>query len=203
MDVSKGHGGWFRFSVPGEPLTYVRFAPNEIGRWVVVELYTTVTPTSEDQLDLTFHPRAITTLETFANRPDTREALERDTSPGPDLRRLASHFAATWTKPTHWVAASYLAQFPRSGVRQAPMGPEPDVVARPRRVPACVTPKEGLTDAFLRQVAEAYDIAVSLGRHPAPAIADVSMVEPSTVRKWVYIARKRGIMSRGQQGRVG
>jgi len=83
------------------------------------------------------------------------------------------------------------------------MAREPKTTARPDELPRLETPPEGLTDEFLREVARAYEIAVSRGEHPAPAIASTSGVSVSTVRKWVFIARKRQIMSAGQQGKVG
>jgi hypothetical protein len=154
MDVSMGHGGWFRFAGPDEPLTYVPFAADEVGRWVVVELYTAGDPAAAlTKASLDYR---VDTLEAFANRPDIRDALKRDRTPGPDLRRLASHFATTWGKPTHWVAQSYFAPFPESDVPQAPMGREPRRIERQRDVPTLRTPPEGLTDEFLNQVAKAY-----------------------------------------------
>lgn len=203
MDVKLGHGGWVRYAEPDQPLTYIRFARSEAGRWVVTELYMATdetAPIRPDSLKI-----RLAALETFANRPDVRAAMERDRSPGPDLRRLASHFSATFSRrATHWVAQSYWANFPKSGVKQAPMGKEPAPDDWQEQAgPRLETPPEGLTDDFLRQVAEAYASAVKRGKHPAPAIANASGVSVSAVRKWVYTARKRKIMAAGQQGKVG
>jgi transposase-like protein len=49
-------------------------------------------------------------------------------------------------------------------------------------------------------VAGADEIAIKRGEHPVPAIASVAGVSVSAVRKWVYTAPKRGLMSPGQQG---
>lgn len=186
------------------PLTYVRFVKASTGRWVIVEVYVVSDDSAPIRPDTTQRLR-LPTLEALANEPNFSRHLEsRINLPGPDLRRAASHFATTWTKPSHWVAQSYLANFPQAGVKQAPMGREPQPDTEPAfEVPRLQTPPEGLTDDFLRKVASAYAIAVSRGEHPAPAIAAASGVSESAVRKWVFTARKRGVMPPGRRGRVG
>jgi hypothetical protein len=60
-----------------------------------------------------------------------------------------------------------------------------------------------MTDDFLHTVARAYAIAALKGLPPAPAIAEQAGVSRRAVHKWVYTARKRGIMPPGTRGRVG
>lgn len=64
-------------------------------------------------------------------------------------------------------------------------------------------PTEGLTDDFLRDVARAYTAAVLRGERPNVAIAAQTGYPLKTVQRWVYTARLRRIMPRGQQGRTG
>ena len=59
-----------------------------------------------------------------------------------------------------------------------------------------------LTDEFLRDVHRAYTAAVARGEWPAPALAEQAGVSLHAVRKWVYTARRRGIMPPGRQGVV-
>lgn len=200
-----GNGGWMRVVSDEHPMTYAKFARNDYGRWVVVELYVVSDADAPirrpDMRDL-----PLADLEAFANGVEASRYMEiRSVIPGPDLRRAASHFATTFgSQAKHWIADSWRAQYPQSGIKQAPMGKEPKSNERRRgKIPRLETPPEGLTDDFLRQVAEAYEIAVNRSEHPAPAIATVAGVSVSAVRKWVYTARKRGLMGPGQQGRVG
>lgn len=78
------------------------------------------------------------------------------------------------------------------------------VVAEDRefRLKSC-SPKEGLTDDFLRDVAKAYTAAVARGERPNKALADQTGYAKKSVERWVYTARLRGIMPRGRKGQVG
>jgi len=202
MQTGVGNDGWICVSDTDRPLTYARFA-REGSRWVLREVYLAVDTGELRSDDLRSVPAA--ELAAIANSPDVSEHLaSRAGIPGPDLRRLASHFATTWgSQATHWVAQSWRAQYPKSGVKQAPMGKPPRPQPAPAAVPSLRTPPEGLTDAFLLEVAHAYAVAVALGMSPATAIADTSGVSARTVHKWVYTARKRGLMAPGRQGRIG
>jgi hypothetical protein len=68
-------------------------------------------------------------------------------------------------------------------------------------------PVDGLTDAFLADVARAYASAVARGERPNAAIRDQlggeEKVPLKTVQRWVYTARQRGIMPRGTKGAPG
>ncbi len=56
-------------------------------------------------------------------------------------------------------------------------------------------PTEGLTTEFLRLVADAYLAAVSRGERPNKALAEqVGHKKTRTVERWVYLARKRGLL---------
>ena len=153
----------------------------------------------------------------------------RSQIPGPDLHRLAAHYATTWGKSAYdgqhcevcggpikgvrgrilalrnWVAESWFAQLPASGIRQLPTPREPRALdAELEELPA-IEPPAGhrMTDGFLHTVARAYALAALKGLAPAPAIAEKAGVSRRAVHKWVYTARKRGIMPPGTRGRVG
>jgi hypothetical protein len=150
-------------------------------------------------------------------------------TPGPDLHRLAAHYATTWGKSAYdgqhcdtcgghikgvrgrilalrnWVAESWFAQFPDSGIRQVPMPREPRALDAELEELPSIEPPAGhrMTDDFLHTVARAYALAALKGLAPAPAIAEKAGVSRRAVHKWVYTARKRGIMPPGTRGRVG
>jgi len=65
-------------------------------------------------------------------------------------------------------------------------------------------PTEGLTDDFLRRVADAYYARVRRGEAaPHMVLSAEAGVPPRTIRGWVHEARRRGIMPPGRQGAVG
>jgi hypothetical protein len=55
--------------------------------------------------------------------------------------------------------------------------------------------KRTLSDDFLKGIAAQYGEHVGAGRKPAPAIADAESVPVPTVHRWIYEARKRGILA--------
>ncbi|TXJ80673.1 hypothetical protein E2C11_11025 [Streptomyces lavendulae] len=67
-----------------------------------------------------------------------------------------------------------------------------------------ITPPEGrITDTFLGDVAEAYRWFTEAKRPPAPAISEMSGAPVRTVHRWIYEARKRGILPPARTGRAG
>lgn len=69
------------------------------------------------------------------------------------------------------------------------------------RVPRIKPPEGRITDEFLQDVAEAYRWLASANRPPAPGIAELSGAPVRTVHRWVYEARKRGILPPAKVGR--
>ncbi len=66
------------------------------------------------------------------------------------------------------------------------------------------SPEGGLTDAFLRDVAAAYRDAVARGLRPNKALAEQTQhYSQRTVEKWVYLARKKGLLEPTRPGSVG
>lgn len=199
MRISYGYGGWVSVEdvgVPG-PL-YVRLAPDDSGRWRVRELYVEgeAALTEEVLRRLPLH-----LIETFAQE-DTAVLSSRAGIPGPDLGLLASHYGTSWgSQANHWVAESWRAQYPDSGVERPARPRRRRRATSPRREP--LTAPTRLDDDFLRRVADAYRDVAADGRWPAVVLADEAGVSRSTVRRWVLEARKRGHLPPGSQGKVG
>lgn len=73
----------------------------------------------------------------------------------------------------------------------------------PGKIPIIKPPQGRLTDDFLRDVAEAYQWFAEAKQPPAPGIADIAEVPVRTVHRWIYEARKRGILPPARTGRAG
>ncbi|MGW6444266.1 hypothetical protein [Lentzea sp. NPDC055074] len=153
MQIGYGNGGWVRLDGAGLPgAVYARFDKHADGTWRVYELY----------LDGAGEPlptdvvRELPTGLLASVVVGEEDHLERRLrTPGPDLRRLAGHYATTWGTLTHdgracdtcggpvkggnwrrekgiqeamhnWVAEAWFAQFHDSTVRQAPAARERD-----------------------------------------------------------------------------
>jgi len=221
MLASYGNGGWVCIDdedLPG-PL-YLRFSKDDTGRWRTRELY--LEGRWRHLVGADFRELALADLEAVILDGEEHLAGRAET-PGPDLSRLAAHLATTWGPgaysgdhckgcgaPTNrrgralrdWVALSWFAQYPNSGVpqRKMPKGPKPPVE---EQVPPIEAPRDGLTDDFLHHVAAAYRAAVRRRLRPGPELARQARVSVRTVHRWIYTARRRKIMPPGQRGRVG
>ncbi|MGW5427928.1 hypothetical protein ACWET9_12010 [Streptomyces sp. NPDC004059] len=71
------------------------------------------------------------------------------------------------------------------------------------RLPQIKPPTGRITDDFLQDVADAYRWYADRDQAPAPAIAELSGTPVRTVHRWVYEARKRGILPPARAGRAG
>lgn len=195
MWIHQGNGGWHEvegdLGLPGRVYFRVQVVD---GATRITELY--LDGRGEPLQSVARFPlRGLEQLASQASR-------ERMQVAGPDLSRLAAHFATTFGTAKHWVADAWRAQYPDSGVPQAPM-------PRSRRQHEAETeirlaaPDEGLTETFLRDLALAYEQAVRQRRPPATAIAEATGYDRRTVESWIYKARKRGIMPpAAKKGRV-
>lgn len=195
MRIYEGNGGWFEaegeLGMPGHVYFRVQLVD---GTPRVTELY--FDGRGEPLQSVSRFP--LRALEQLA----AQVSHERLQVAGPDLSRLAASFASTFGTAKHWVADAWRAQYPNSGVPQAPM-PRPR-----RREPAeqeiqLAAPEDGLTDTFLTDLARAYDQAVRQRTPPATAIAEATGFPRRTVESWIYKARKRGLMPpAARKGRV-
>ncbi|MEU3222638.1 hypothetical protein ABZ695_05695 [Streptomyces sp. NPDC006976] len=146
---------------------------------------------SEDTLSgRTWRRVPFSELEMYLKIPEVMGYLTTpcDVTP-PSLDSLAEYFDAT----AHLVSAK--GTIP--GRALAPDGSPQDSFP-------VVRPLEGrLTDEHLRDVAEAYRWNTNANRPPAPAIAEAAGVPVRTVHRWIYEARKRGILPPARTGRAG
>lgn len=198
-----GYGGWHRVDADDlDGLGHVYFRVQVVnGALRLTELYL-------DGRGVPLSPGAVRdlplgVLETWA-ASDEDDAMARLAHPGPDLSRLAAHFATMFGKARHWVADSFRAQIEGSGVAQATM-PRDDSRGASEPPPLTLDPPPDgrLTDAYLTDVARAYDAAVLRRLPPAVTLAAMVNVSPKTVHSWVAKARDRGIMPRASRtGRI-
>lgn len=208
MRIGYGNAGWVCVDevdeLPPGALLYVRFRPDESGRWRPVEMFID----GEGQVITGKHLRELPlhVVEAVVNEdPDAPAGLvARLNAAGPQLAVLASHYATTFggqAKPDDWVALSMSSQIRGSGLPQPEKtrpSPQPKT-----EVPPLTAPREGLTDEWLRHLAAAYTAALRRGEPPAKALAEQAGVPVRTVHSWVYRARKRGFMAPGKTGKAG
>jgi hypothetical protein len=225
VQISFGNGGWCLvdadIDLPGR--LYVRITEVE-GQPRLTELYI-------DGRGERISPRALRSLPLAAIEEWASDgAARRRGVASPDLSRLASHYATWWDSRTYagrhcdacggpvrgkhplpsgeramtdWPAMSWYAQGPESGIGQSPMGRERDHAKPPKL--KLDPPEDGrLTDEFLRSVALAYEAAIARLIHaPAKKLGTLAGVSDRTVHRWVYLARKRGLMAPAKhKGRV-
>ena len=197
FSLGYGNGGWVRLDqgwLPG-PL-YLRFAASAEGRWQVREMYLDGDSRPIEAADLRGLPLAAIETVALAGSGDSVIA-SKARLPGPDLSTLASYYATSFGTAEHWVAESLRAQLPDGARLRVPRARP----ARPAKRPDTARlspPDHGLTDEFLRHVAAAYIAAVETGRSPAPELAAQSGRPVRTIHRWVYLARKRGLLPPGR-----
>jgi len=196
-----GNSGWVCLSdtdLPG-PL-YVRLAYDGAGRPFISEVYLDgrgQEVTGEALSNI--RPRALAEWLDSGERDHIQARMRH---PGPDLTRLASYFGTSFgSQAHHWAAESMRAQIKDSGVTQPSRGRPLETAEDPE--PYLVR-SDGLTDAFLGQVAEAYAWAVRNGQSPGQYVHGRMQpgCELNTVRAWFRLARKRGLLAPGKPGRV-
>lgn len=212
MRLSYGYGGWVRVDEPSLPgPLYVRLRPAERGRWYISEIYLD----GRDQRITAAMLRGLplAALETLLQADGGDQDLARgDEHPSVQMSVLASHygtvFGPKYTVSGHpladdWVAAMWRSQI--AGSEDKPVERRPDPAPEPQLAepPPLRAPEGRLTDGFLRDVASAYAAAIRRGEQPAKALAEQARVPVRTVHRWIYTARRRGVMPPGTRGRVG
>jgi len=216
--------GWVRFEASDWPgATYLRFEPDTTGRWTIREVYL-------DGDGATFSPQMLRDmnwafLESWAQESSDDLAFRYNEATPGDLSVLASWIG------THirvddderlaqdWIRLAYVSSFDRE-VREASgfHGITPPKKKRRRSPAAADRPgdfrltrgpgPDGITDAFLGQVRDAYNAALARRERPNQAIhrdlaAAGEYVGKRTVEGWVAEARRRGIMPKGRKGAAG
>jgi hypothetical protein len=206
--LTPGYGGWVLFEGRDFPVpVYARFGQAQSGRLEIRELYIA----GDDHLGATaLRQLPLAMMETLANQPGSRDRIIKNLRhPGPDLRRLAAHFTTRVMNrhgSEHWVARSLWAQIEGSGEPQVPMPRRRPWRSQVLPMPAVkleVPSTVAYPDAFYAAIADAYRFLALASRRPAVELADANGVPPSTTRRWVKEARRRGLLAPGQKGRRG
>jgi hypothetical protein len=221
MRASFGNGGWVGLDDIGMPgPVYIRMRLAD-GRLRISELYMDASQGVTDITQSVLRALPVSRIEAWMN-DRAADVVRRIEAPAPDLSILATYFC-TWINPSTlgdprnaqietWATLCLVSQLPERVVE----GSGGTVVRRARRQPRDWKvvnddrdftlkrgPTSGLTDEFLRDVSRAYMAAVARGERPNMAIAAQTGHVAKTVQRWVYLARQRGIMPRGRQGKAG
>ena len=225
MRLWYGFGGWIRVQSDESPgWVYLRLGDDGHG-WRTRELYVDA---GEDVIPaVALRKLPLARIEALAVQGEGSERLAKSMRwPGPQLSVMAESFTSRHigkrrncetcgspVDPKHgrsldWLETSWWAQFDHPDVQvrvRRPSRPRTELGERkaPPAPPPLSAPDDGLTDEFFEQVRAAYDAAVDGGRPPAPTLAVQARVPTRTVHRWVYLARKRGIMAPGKPGRAG
>ncbi|XKK63930.1 hypothetical protein HFP71_16925 [Streptomyces sp. ARC32] len=132
-------------------------------------------------------------LEMHFQIPDVRGVLAASSAtPAPSLDELDRYFDET-TDDAKVVAMVPSGRMYGDGTPESPEGELPTI----RR------PEGRLTDEFLADVAQAYRWLSAAGQAPAPVIVDMADAPVRTVHRWIYEARKRGVLPPARSGRAG
>jgi hypothetical protein len=206
-----GRNGWVRFESADCPPTYLRFLPNELGRWTLRELVVdasesaAITPATLDRLPLAQIEFNVNQHAALIDQDLGSPAPVGGPVTGSNVVVLASHFSTTFAKlqPSNWVA---LAQQGKPVPKAKP--PRGGRVRLDTEYRLTELPDGRLTDEFLTKVARAYGAAMA--RREAPIRAMTADLRAATggdyrrsIERWVYQARQRGIMPAGKKGARG
>ena len=210
--------GWTRYLATALPPVYLRWTPNDRGRWVLREMFIDASE-SESLTAASLGRIPISKLEAAVNGDkQTREKLAvRFPVPSPlggpaagsTVAVLVSHYATHFgTADTNWVARAQSSTEPRMidtetgktsnenelWVERQQQSPGEE--AQPDRAYRLTSPPgpDGLSDEFLGRVQRAYVAATLRGEPPNKTIAADVQASPRSVERWVYEARKRGVM---------
>jgi hypothetical protein len=218
MRFSISKGGWTRL-VTSAAVIYLRFLPNETGRWVVREIFvdgndgegsiTAATlrelPLSELEAAINGDPELIRVLTAHLDTFSPASGPEDGPS---NVAVLCSFFSAaggpTTGEELNWVQMASMARRGESPtIKRRVYSDNAKRVALDDEFRLTECP-DALTDEFLQRLARAYRAAVVRGEAPNVAIAEGTGAPVRTVQRWVYEARKRGIMpparARGARG---
>lgn len=202
MRIGYGNGGWVRVDDPDLPgPLYLRY-DSGAGRPVLTEMY--LDGRGHEIATGTVRNLDLTGLTALVAQGMVDWVHRSSRHPGVNLSTLASYYATTFTrKATHWVADAWRSEAPAFfGVKPVPRKPDPEPVPEEVAPPPVERPN-GLTDDFLRSVAENYVWAIRCRQRPAPTIAEQTGYSVRTVHAWIRKARAQGILPPAKQGRVG
>lgn len=189
--------GWVRLTDShGGPSVYLEFEHSGPAGQERFDLKTVVMRTGDDEplSGRAWRRVPFSDLESRFQEEPVRDVLTARPSgvTAPSLDSLDAFFEATaeMADPAHRMPTGTM------------MGARTDDEA-PSHLPIITAPQGRITDAFLEDVAAAYRWHVGAKNAPAPAIAENSGVPVRTVHRWIYEARKRGILPPARTGRAG
>jgi len=212
--------GWTRYEATALPPVYLRWTPNDRGRWVLRELFIDASE-SESLTAASLSRIPISALEAVVNGDkQTHDRLAiKFALPSPLggpaagsnvavlVSHYATHFGSAADQTTNWVALAQLSTEPRmpdtetgKTVDDNPYkiekrhrhGREAQLDAN-YRLTSPPGP-DGLSDEFLSRVGRAYVAASLRGEPPNKTMATDVHASPRSVERWVYEARRRGVM---------
>jgi hypothetical protein len=217
--LSIGLGGWVRYedSDLGVPV-FVRFTGGDTGRLAAVDLFIPAGSDTAVNLDARLLRKVpFGRIEALVNGQVARMwVMQKSHRPGPDLRRLVSHFDADFgpgfNRPwdSDWVARSIAAQYSNLGEPQVEMRRLSEGLTDDAQVPPAlaearlsVPERRPYGNDFYRDVAVVYREIAGRVRSPAGLIADANHVHVSQVHRWVKIARAKEFLPPGRVGKAG
>lgn len=189
--------GWVRLMEKGGgPAVYLQYELSRTGSHTRLDLKAVVirAGTEDDALSArTWRRIPFSKVETYLTITNAGSIITASCDvEAPSLEALDAYFDATKTFGTFSVSAPSERLVSDGGTNE------------PRRPMPQVKPPAGrLTDDFLEDVADAYRWFTEAKQAPAPAIAEMAGTPVRTVHRWIYEARKRGIIPPARTGRAG
>lgn len=191
-------GGWVRLKETDGPSVYLQFRQAGHAGQERFDMQAVVLRAGDDEALSARAWRRIpfSGVERFLSLPRVRTALTFpcEEQPPAALDELDAYFNAG-EMPGHPSETGYIS----SGML---VSDEPEH-AEAGKLPAIKAPEGRLTDGFLQDVAAAYRWYTAAQQPPAPSISELAGVPVRTVHRWVYEARKRGILPPARAGRAG
>jgi len=192
--------GWVRLKEEGGggPTVYLQYreaGPADQSRF---DLQSVVMRAGGDEAlsGRTWRRLPLSAVEGYIQWPQVQRALTQEcATAAPPLDALEDYFAATADAPEN-PADQFLISSDSYAGDASMRGPA-------THLPVIKPPDGRITDDFLRDVAEVYRHFAATKKAPAPAIAELAEVPVRTVHRWVYEARKRGILPPARAGRAG
>lgn len=196
-DIDFRPWGWVRLQErDGGPVVYLRYQASGPAGQERFDMQSVVMGAGGDEplSGRTWRRIPFTDLEMFFILGEVRDVLLTEPSDlaAPSLEALDRYFEETHSYSNirvHLPTGEYVGD----GSPETPKG----------KMPKIERPEGRLTDDFLGDVAEAYRWFSSANQSPAPGIASQADVPVRTVHRWIYEARKRGILPPARSGRAG
>ena len=179
MEYTPLSGGWLRADSEHGLIVYVKVDKLDTGRLVVSQLYMLAVEDQEDE-------------------PRVRPLLR-----GTDLRAFnVAAVEAAANGPLRDALLEKIDRKVRLAFTRTPEPVGPAVEAAPASAAVSIPEGRVYGDGFYRQVAEVYGRLSVTSNRPAADIAEANGVPVRTVHRWIYEARRRGLLAEGGRGKV-